>query len=43
MLTSLLARARFLAVMLPTHLVRTVRKSSPFGEKAHRAVTAWDR
>jgi hypothetical protein len=37
------ARLYFLAVLVPISMARKARKSSPFGEKAHRAPSAWDR
>lgn len=33
----------FLAVLTPVSVIRKLRKSSPFGEKAYRAPSAWDR
>ncbi|MDQ1739607.1 MAG: hypothetical protein QOE53_1259 [Pseudonocardiales bacterium] len=38
-----IARLYFLAVLVPISMARRARKSSPFGEKAHRAPSAWDR
>jgi hypothetical protein len=43
MLARLAARLYFATVLVPVSIVRKLRKSSPFGEKAHLAPTAWDR
>jgi hypothetical protein len=43
MLARLTARLYFLAVLVPISAARKARKSSPFGELAHRAPSAWDR
>jgi len=36
----MLARLYFLAVLVPVSAVRKLRKSSPFGERAHLAPSA---
>ncbi|MEO6500843.1 MAG: hypothetical protein ABIQ09_02910 [Jatrophihabitantaceae bacterium] len=43
MLLRVASRLYFLAVLTPVSAVRKLRKSSPFGEKAYRAPSAWDR
>jgi hypothetical protein len=43
MLMRLASRLYFLAVLVPVSVGRKLRKSSPFGEKAYRAPSAWDR
>lgn len=43
MLARLAARLYFSTVLVPVSIVRRARKSSPFGEKAYLAPTAWDR
>jgi hypothetical protein len=43
MLVRLASRLYFLAVLVPVSVARKLRKTSAFGEKAHRAPSAWDR
>jgi hypothetical protein len=43
MLARLAARLYFSAVLVPVSIVRKLRRSSPFGEKAYLAPTSWDR
>lgn len=43
MLARLAARLYFSTVLVPVSIARRLRKSSPFGEKAYLAPTAWDR
>jgi len=43
MLARLAAQLYFSTVLVPVSIVRKLRKSSPFGEKAYLAPTAWDR
>lgn len=38
----LISCALFLGYYLPVFLLRRLRSSSPFGERAHHADSAWD-
>lgn len=43
MLLRTIARVVFVCVFVPVWLARKVFRSSPFGPRAHRADSAWDR
>jgi hypothetical protein len=43
MLLKFFARVVFVTVYLPAYVLRKVCGGSPFGARAHRASSAWDR